>query len=778
MNQILTSHPDILMIDGNIKIANHDQMSVIKRDGKQVSYDHGKIFHAVEKCLISCQKPTAEVVSVATQVTDQVDHILRLKSFKDQKDIIPINIEIIQNIVEIQLMALGYYDAAKHYILYRDERRRDREDSKKISPELRQLFKEGCSYFKGINYLTQQVQHFDKFSRFDWIKRRREVWPETVDRVMSYFKNHAQRKFPGIVPEEKWSELKQSLSEDQATPSMRSLQMAGPALERCQSGVFNCSYLEMDSPESLSEDLYLLMQGCGVGFSVEEDIVDKWPRVKKQRGLRPVNYVVEDYTESWCTFLKDGLNILLDGGDVIPDVSRVRPKDAILRTKGGRASGPQVLVDLWNFSRDVVLSRQGKKLRTLDVHDIVCMTHRIGQMGGVRRASGLSVSSRDDILMRHAKDGNFLEKHFYRNQANNAACYEEKPTAVEFMEEWLSLSKSGSGERSVFNRGSLHYQIPLRREIRKFGTNPCGEVILRHKQFCNLSIAIVNQKETVEELKRKIRLATLWGTMQTTMTKFEYISPDWKMNTEEENLLGVDILGHMDCDLLKPGVSGREELLRTLLGECRSENMYWSNLFKINFSSALTCGKPSGDSSVRFDKPAGLKEHHGRFYIRRLRFTNSGPIAKVLKDSGIPWEPEYDNSGNSVFEFPCRSPDNTIILGERTAIDQLENWKVWKVNFTEHNPSVSIYVKETEWFAVGNWVYENWDIVGGISFFPYDGGIYPQTPYQTITQEEYNQRMLTMPTEIDWARIVLYEESDQTELAGNFACTAPGGCDI
>ena len=591
------------------------------------------------------------------------------------------------------------------------------------------FFKEGCDTFTGNNRLLQEVQAFDKFSRFrrDFTPKRREIWPESCQRVMDYYRGHVSRIAPGAIPAETWALLHDYLLYHKATGSMRGVQMAGPALERCQSGVFNCSFLFMDSPESMAEDLYLLMQGCGVGFSVEEEYaVDKWPRIHAKRDCAPVDYRVEDDTEAWCDAIKFGFNHWMDGADVNFDLSPIRPAGSILKTKGGRASGPRPLQDLLTFDRDLIFRRQKKRLRSIDLLDMTCMLHRIGQMGGVRRASGLSLSDKDDLLLRHAKTGEFLEKYPWRNQANNSTAYEEKPSSMDFMDEWMVLAKSGSGERGIFNRAGLIHQMPARRKKGYvFGCNPCGEIILRHKGFCNLSIAIVGIDDTYEEIEKKVEVATIWGTIQASMTNFRYLRPEWKENCEEEALLGVDILGHMDCKLLKPGAPGREEILQKLTKKVQETNIYWAQKLGINPGAALTCGKPSGDSSVFFDKPAGFKPHHGRFYLRRLRFEETNPIAKVLKDAKIPWQYDYDKTGMCVFEFPCKAPDEAIILGDMTAEEQLENWKTWKIHFTEHNPSITVSVKDHEWIEAGNWVYQNWDIVGGISFFPYDDSDLP-----------------------------------------------------
>lgn len=769
------SDPDLLIL------ADPALMRVVKREGNIVPYNKEKIQRAVRLCFESVEERIGEITPQI--VTDQVDTILRLKSRQLSEDgnLAEVGIEAIQDIVEAQLMALGQFEAAKHYILYRDERRRVREESRGVSPETREFFKAGCATFTGMNRLLQEVQAFDKFSRFrrDFTPKRRETWPESCQRVMDYYYGHITKIAPGSVPAETWELLHVYLLRHKATGSMRGIQMAGPALERCQSGVFNCSFLLMDSPESMAEDLYLLMQGCGVGFSIEEEYaVDKWPRIHAKRDCAPVDYTVEDDTESWCDAVKFGYHHWLDGADVNFDLSPIRPAGSILRTKGGRASGPQPLRDLLDFDRDLIFRRQRRRLRSIDLLDMTCMLHRIGQMGGVRRASGLSLSDKDDLLLRHAKTADFLGKFPWRNQTNNSAVYEEKPSSMDFMDEWMALAKSGSGERGIFNRHGLNYQMPRRRKRGYvFGCNPCGEIILRDRGFCNLSIAVVDIDDTYEEIEKKVEIATIWGTMQATMTNFRYLRPEWKKNCEEEALLGVDILGHMDCKLLKWGAPGRDVILQKLSKRVQETNIYWAHRFGIEPGAALTCGKPSGDSSVFFDKPAGFKPHHGRFYLRRLRFEETNPIAKVLKDAQIPWQYDYDKTGMCVFEFPCRAPDDAIILGDMTAVEQLENWKTWKINFTEHNPSVTVSVKDHEWIEAGNWVYQNWDIVGGISFFPYDDSIYPLTPYQAITEQEYAQRVKTMPIEIDWSRILLYEDEDETTLSAQIACTGPG-CDI
>jgi ribonucleoside-diphosphate reductase alpha chain len=412
---------------------------------------------------------------------------------------------------------------------------------------------------------------------------------------------------------------------------------------------------------------------------------------------------------------------------------------------------------------------------------MACMTHRIVQMGGVRRASGISYSDLDDLLMRHAKRGSsWLNDHPHRNQANDSTVYEEKPSALDFMDEWLALGRSGSGERGIFNAGSLHLQIPSRRKKTRLRGNPCGEINLRNCQFCNLSIAVIRADDTKEEIRRKVIIAAIWGTLQASMTDYLYLRKLWKENSEEEALLGVDLLGHLDHPLLRPDCPDkweREQFLDELRQLVISTNREWARKIGINTSAATTCGKPSGDSSVFFDTAAGFKPYHGRYYLRRIRLKANNPIVQVLKEAGVPHTKDYDKSGLLVFEIPARSPENAILLGDQTAIQQLENWLVYKIHWTEHNPSVTIYVKDHEWLEVGNWVYSHWDEIGGLSFFPFDDSVYPQAPYQTIDESEYNRLMKNFPTEIDWSRIVFHEDSDMTELSSQYACTG-GKCDV
>jgi ribonucleoside-triphosphate reductase len=634
-------------------------------------------------------------------------------------------------------------------------------------------FCEATKYFNGVNQHAQLFQAFDKFARFRPDDGRREVWPETVDRVIAYFKRHISSTCGlDAVEDSVWQRLHDGLLNLKSSPSMRCVQMSGPALDRCQVGVYNCAFQFLKNPTDMAEELYVLMQGTGVGFSVEyEQSVKHWPVVKEQdESAEVITHIVPDTTEGWCDAYKLGLETWLDGRDVEFDFSSIRAEGTPLKTKGGRASGPQPLKDLLAFSRGRILSRQGARLDSLDLHDINCYAHRIVQMGGVRRASGISLSDLRDTQMRTCKQGSFWDTEPQRNQANNSAVYVGKPDREAWDEEWQSIIDSQSGERGIFNRGSLEKQFPARRELEgyEFGTNPCGEIVLRHKQFCNLSIAVVRPDDTLDEIIDKACCATIWGTLQATMTNFQYLSDEWRKNSEEERLLGVDLLGFLDNELFNGEAAS--DNLQLIQQHVRETNVLWSEKLGIRPSAALTCIKPSGDSSVFFDTAAGFKGHHGEYYLRRVRANRTNPVAQMLKDSGVPCHDDYDGSGLVVLEFPMRAPENGVLIEEQDALSQLNKWLLFKKNWTEHNPSVTIYVKEDEWGVVGDWVYAHWDDIGGLSFLPYFGGVYPLAPYEAIAKQEYDKRVSEFPA-IDWSNIMQYEQEDMTELTHQYACT-------
>jgi ribonucleoside-diphosphate reductase alpha chain len=752
--------------------------NVVRRDGSVAKHERQKLISALTRCLQASAdaKEQTTVKALAKQeMSALVDKLVSyieaavVKVVLEQAKLQQINVQTLSSICVQSLMDPQFklYEAAIRYLRYTDEKNRNRKNE--LTAELVDAFEVNAKYF---THPIQRFQALDKFARFIPEKGRRENWEETVARTVDFFKEHCQES-GYAVPDDTWGLLGASLLNLKAGPSMRCVQMAGPALKRCHVGVYNCAFQFLQSPRDMAEELYVLMQGTGVGFSVEAEFaVEKFPRVKRQKkNQSPLTvHVIDDTTEGWCSAYELGLNTWFNGDDIEFDFSQIRKEGTPLKTKGGKASGPGPLKDLLEFARKRILARQGRHLSSLDLHDINCYAHRIVKMGGVRRASGISLSDLHDKEMRDCKQGEFWSTNEQRNQANNSAVYSEKPTDIEWMEEWLSLARSGSGERGIFNRGALRSQFPKRRKYGShlFGTNPCGEIILRHKQFCNLTIAIVRPEDTLDEIKEKVKLATIWGTLQSTMTKFNYIGEEWKKNSEEERLLGVDLLGFLDHSLFQNNALASVVLeeLRALVIETNAE---WAAKLGINVSAAATCIKPSGDSSVLFATAAGFKGHHGEYFVRRTRSLASNPVAQMLKEAGVPCHTDYDGNG-LVLEWPMKAPDGGVLLESQTAISQLEQWKTFKLHWTEHNPSVTIYVRDNEWLTVGKWVYDNWDIVGGLSFLPYDGGVYSLAPYEEISETEYNTRMASFP-QINWAKLVQYETEDMTDLQHQFACT-------
>lgn len=562
---------------------------------------------------------------------------------------------------------------------------------------------------------------------------------------------------------------------------MRLLWSAGEAARKTNVAAYNCSFIAPESLQDFGEIMYILMCGTGVGFSVEQQSIHKLPQIKKQTGKKLPTHVVEDSKEGWADAFVFGLKTWFNGEDVAFDYSRVRPQGARLKTMGGRASGPEPLRALMEFSRERILQRQGRRLNTLDVHDIICKIGEVVVMGGVRRSALISLSDLDDVDMRHAKDGAFYISHPERSMANNSAIYNEKPTVSEFLDEWLSLIKSGSGERGIFNRSTLLEQLPERRResfashLATCGTNPCGEIILRSKQFCNLSEVVARAEDTPETLLRKIRLATILGTYQSTLTNFPYLSPEWKKNCEEERLLGVSITGQWDSPAVR-----NPETLRALKAEAIKVNEEYAKRFGINASTCVTCVKPSGTVSQLVDASSGMHPRHAPYYIRRIRISATDPLFKMLKDQKFPYKPEVGQTESDattyVLEFPVKAPDGAIYRDDLSAIEQLEYWKQVKVNFTEHNPSVTVSVSDDEWLEVGNWLYKNWEIIGGLSFLPRTNHVYALAPYEAISKEKYEQLANALP-KIDFAEIVCYEETDETQGAKELACVA-GSCEL
>ncbi|MFS8130502.1 MAG: ribonucleoside-triphosphate reductase [Candidatus Dojkabacteria bacterium] len=635
--------------------------------------------------------------------------------------------------------------------------------------EFRKLAQESKKYFP--NPLAEFIYYLS-YSKWMPEKSRRETWIETIDRYMDFMNENLGDKMGG----EDYSKVRESLLNMHTIPSMRLMWSAGPAARRTNVAAYNCSYIAIEKLVDFGEIMYISMCGTGVGFSVEKASIDKLPEIQWQNGDILPKYVVEDSKEGWAKAFVFGLETWFAGKNVIFDFSQLRLKGARLKTMGGRSSGPEPLVELIDFARKLILRNQGKKLKPIDVHDIACKIGEIVISGGVRRSAMISLSDLAEEEMRHAKDGAFWNTNPQRIMSNNSAVYNVKPSSTDFLDEWVSLAKSGSGERGIFNRAGLRDQLPERRwrvfepYFANSGTNPCGEIVLRSKQFCNLTCIVAREEDTFETLKAKIEVATILGTYQSTLTNFEFLSPEWKKNCDEERLLGVSFTGLWDAPILRDA-----EVLRKLRDYAIEVNKKYAAKFGINESTCITCVKPSGNSSQLTDTSSGLHTRHAPYYIRRVRIANTDPLFKMMKAQGFPYHPEVgqkeDTATTFVLEFGIKAPKTAVFKNNITAIEQLEIWKMCKENFTEHNPSVTISVGENEWIAVADWIYKNWSITGGLSFLPKEEGdmVYKLAPYETVTQGVYEEFISKLPP-IDFSKMIDYELEDQTNGAKELAC--------
>jgi len=622
------------------------------------------------------------------------------------------------------------------------------------------------------NYLPTDYQAFIHKSRyakyFDGYGR--ESWDDTVTR---YSTNVIGDK---VSPETR-QEIEQAIIGLEIMPSMRAMMTAGPALDRDNTAGYNCSYLPVDDPKSFDEAMFILLCGTGVGFSVERQYVQKLPEVP-QLFESDTTIVVKDSKEGWAKAFRQLLALLWAGEIPKWDVSKVRPAGARLKTFGGRASGPAPLVDLFNFSIKIFKDAQGRKLSSIEAHDIMCKVGEIVVVGGVRRSAMISLSNLSDDRMRHAKSGEFPT---HRYLANNSVAYTEKPDSTSFMREWMALVESGTGERGVFNREASQKQAAKfgrRDSDYDFGTNPCSEIILRPYQFCNLTEVVVRATDSVDDLARKVRLATILGTIQSTYTKFPYLRKVWQRNTEEERLLGVSLTGIMDNPLMTPKNIALEKTLNHLRQVAVDTNAEWADRLGIPVSAAITCVKPSGTVSQLVDSASGIHARHSRFYIRTVRGDNKDPLTQFMKDQGIPNEPcVYKPDQTTVFSFPVKAPEDAIVTSDLTAIEQLEMWLAYQRHWCEHKPSVTINVKKDEWFEVGAFVYKHFDEMSGVSFLPYDDHVYQQAPYQECTKGDYKQMLSLMPERIDWSRLSEYEQEDNTAAMQTLACSGDS-CEI
>jgi ribonucleoside-triphosphate reductase len=625
------------------------------------------------------------------------------------------------------------------------------------------------------NTLPTDYQTFIATSRYArWIEEenRRETWTETVARFIDNIVR------PAYDDPKTINEIEEAILNLEVMPSMRALMTAGPAADRDNTCVYNCSYLPVDHPRAFDEAMFILLCGTGVGFSVERQAIQKLPYVPVELSETDDMIVIQDSKEGWAKGLRKLINLLYLGDVPKWDLSKIRPAGTRLKTFGGRASGPEPLNDLFNFVTAKFKGAAGRKLNSVECHDIMCKIGEVVVVGGVRRSAMISLSNLSDDRMRHAKSGQWWENEGQRALANNSVAYTEKPDMETFMREWTALVESKSGERGIFSREAAdkHVERNGRRETgHEWGTNPCSEIILRPYQFCNLTEVVVRPTDTEKSLSRKIKLATILGTIQSTFTHMPYLRPIWRKNTEAERLLGVSLTGIMDNELT---YKADKKLLEKLRGVAVQTNIEAAEKLGINQSSAITCVKPSGTVSQLVDSASGIHARHSEYYIRTVRGDNKDPLTQFLKDSGIPSEPcVMKPDSTTVFSFPTKSPDNAVTRNDMDAIEQLELWKSYALNWCEHKPSVTITVREAEWMKVGAWVYENFDICSGVSFLPHSDHTYAQAPYQDCDKATYKEAYSKMPKVIDWVKLSEYEMEDNTAGSQTLACSGDS-CEV
>ena len=640
------------------------------------------------------------------------------------------------------------------------------------------------SFINENGSITDPYKNFIHISRYArWVegKNRRETWTETVDRYINFMKDHLILNY-GYSPNSKiFDEVKDAILNHRIMPSMRALMTAGPALERDHIAAYNCSFIAVDSLRAFDEAMYVLMNGTGVGFSVESKYVDELPVISESFNQTATTIVVEDSKLGWAKALKELIALLSQGQIPEWDMSKVRPSGARLKTFGGRASGPGPLSALFTFTVDTFKNAAGRRLKPIEAHDLMCKVGEVVVVGGVRRSALISLSNLDDFEMAKAKSGSWWEKQAQRSLANNSAVYNTKPNTAQFLREWRNLYESKSGERGIYNMESVrkHVESFGRRDASLVsGTNPCGEIILRPNEFCNLTEVVISADDTREDLMEKVRLATILGTWQSTLTNFKYIRKTWKDNCEEERLLGVSLTGIYGNKITSTAGKALEQLLTDMRLESVRINDNEAKKININPSVSITCVKPSGTVSQLVGVSSGIHPWYSEYYIRSVRGSNNDPLTQFLKDSGIPNEPDVMKPDETtVFYFPQKAPKNATITKDLTAIDHLEMWKIYRTYWTEHNPSVTINVHEDEWLRVGAWVFDNFDSIGGISFLPASEHTYKQAPYQEISKDEYEEWVKKSPSSIQWEMLSLYEKEDGTTGTQELSCVA-GECEI
>jgi ribonucleoside-diphosphate reductase alpha chain len=637
------------------------------------------------------------------------------------------------------------------------------------------------------NTIENPYENFIALSRYaKWVEAegRRETWGETVDRYFSFMTEHLKQNHNYIPNEKLVAELKEFVFERNVMPSMRAVMTSGAALERDNVAGYNCAFLPVDSPRSFDETMYVLMCGTGVGFSVEYKYINKLPSVPEKLEKSDTVIVVEDSKQGWAKAYRELLALLWTGHIPAIDVSKVRPSGSRLKTMGGRSSGPQPLINLFDFTIAKFKNATGRNLKPIECHDIMCKIGEVVVVGGVRRSAMISLSNINDIEMAQAKSGNWWELSPQRALSNNSVAYSRKPEMEQFIAEWKSLYDSKSGERGIYNVAAAQAQAAKygRRDPDiHYGTNPCSEIILRPYQFCNLSEVVLREKDTKKDIQRKVELATILGTWQSTLTDFKYLRKIWKDNTEEERLLGVSLTGQFGHKFMsgKEDIVSLEAFLMTLREKAREVNKEEAGKIGIPESAAITCVKPSGTVSQLVGVSSGMHPWHSPYYIRTVRGSKGDPISTFLKEVGIPVEDDVMKPNDTyVFSFPVKAPEGAIVRNDLTAIDHLNIWLVYQRAWCEHKPSITVSVKEDEWMEVGAWVYKNFDEVSGISFLPHSDHTYKQAPYQEASKEEYDDLVAKMPKNIRWEDLSFYETEDGTSTNATLACSSDGNCEL
>ena len=628
----------------------------------------------------------------------------------------------------------------------------------------------------------QNIIALSRYARWLDDKGRREQWPETVTRLVDFYAKFVQDNHSVTLNADMYKSLHTAITSLNVMPSMRAMMTAGAALERNHVASYNCAYLTVDSPRAFDECLYILMHGTGVGFSVERQYINQLPKVPEDFEDSETTIIVQDSKEGWHRGYKELINLLYAG--MVPqwDMSRIRPAGAKLKTFGGRASGPDPLHDLFVFTANAFRKAAGRRLSSIECHDLICKVADVVVVGGVRRSALISLSNLSDDRIRHAKSGSWWDTDPQRALSNNSVCYTEKPDIGTFMREWIALYDSKSGERGIFNREAAQAQAAKyeRRDPDiQYGTNPCSEIILRPKQFCNLTEVVVRENDTIKTLKDKIELATILGTIQSCFTSFKGLSSHWRRNTEEERLLGVSLTGIMDNAMLS---NKTDQDLPKILDELRlhavNVNKTWAKKLDIEPSTAITCVKPSGTVSQLVNSSSGIHPRHNAYYIRTIRADKKDPLTSFLIDQGFPHEDASEKPNSmTVFSFPMKSPDNAITRKEISAIEHLNLWKIYADHWCEHKPSITVSVEEDKWLEVASFVYNNFDSMSGVSFLPMSKHSYKQAPYQDISKTEWAKVVETMPANVSWDALADYEKEDNTTGTQEFACTA-GACEV